>query len=119
MGFDTTRGSSSRGGKEALQEMIELANERNYCTGIAVDAPAALAKSQNRGSHAGERNGRPVLPLMSWATQADTVWIVGQHDSSPPLRTIVMAFGKPTIVPEGLTNDDYERFRQEIEGQHA
>jgi lysophospholipid acyltransferase (LPLAT)-like uncharacterized protein len=32
-----------------------------------------------------------------------------------PFSTIVMAFGKPTYVPQGLGGDDYERIRQEIE----
>jgi lysophospholipid acyltransferase (LPLAT)-like uncharacterized protein len=32
-----------------------------------------------------------------------------------PFSTIVMAFGKPTEVPPDLSNDDYEKLRQEIE----
>lgn len=116
MGFDTTRGSSSRGGKEALQEMIELANERNYCTGIAVDAPRGPSRKVKIGAvMLGKGTGRPVLPLMSWATRQIQF---GSWDSMIlplPFSTIVMAFGKPTMVPEGLTNDDYERLRQEIE----
>ncbi|MEW6113226.1 MAG: DUF374 domain-containing protein, partial [Thermodesulfobacteriota bacterium] len=32
MGYDTTRGSSSQGGKEALDELIDLLRERTYCS---------------------------------------------------------------------------------------
>ncbi len=63
----------------------------------------------------GKGTGRPVLPLMSCATRQIQF---GSWDSMIlplPFSTIVMAFGKPTIVPEGLTNEDYEGLRQEIE----
>ena len=33
----------------------------------------------------------------------------------PPFSTIVIGFGKPTIVPKGLERDSYEGFRVEIE----
>jgi lysophospholipid acyltransferase (LPLAT)-like uncharacterized protein len=116
MGFDTTRGSSSRGGKEALQEMIELAKERNYCTGLAVDAPRGPSRKAKMGIvMVGKGTGQPVLPLMSWATRQIQF---GSWDSMIlplPFSTIVMAFGKPTMVPQGMTSEDYERLRQEIE----
>jgi lysophospholipid acyltransferase (LPLAT)-like uncharacterized protein len=116
MGFDTTRGSSSRGGKEALEEMIELAKERDYCTGLAVDAPRGPSRKAKMGIvMVGKGTGQPVLPLMSWATRQIQFGSWDNMILPLPFSTIVMAFGKPTIVPDGLTNDDYERLRQEIE----
>src|SRR5208337_5209424 len=48
-GYDSTRGSSSRGGKEALAEMIDMAKERSYCSGLAVDAPRGPSRKVKMG----------------------------------------------------------------------
>ena len=34
-----------------------------------------------------------------------------------PFSTIVMGWGRPTFVPEGLGSEDYERLRQDIEDE--
>lgn len=116
MGFDTTRGSSSTGGKEALVEMIEMAKERNYCTGLAVDAPRGPSRKAKMGIVVvGKETGQPVLPLMSWATRQIQFKSWDKMILPLPFCTIVMAFGKPTEVPPVLSNDDHERIRQEIE----
>ena len=43
-GYNTTRGSSSKFGKEALQEMVELVNRTDCNSGMAVDAPRGPAR---------------------------------------------------------------------------
>jgi len=43
-GYWTVRGSSSRGGKEALSEIIDFAREHQCATGMAVDAPRGPAE---------------------------------------------------------------------------
>ena len=37
--YESTRGSSSRGGKDALEEMIQMVKDKGYCAGQAVDGP--------------------------------------------------------------------------------
>ncbi|MBI4961982.1 MAG: lysophospholipid acyltransferase family protein [Desulfomonile tiedjei] len=116
MGYDTTRGSSSRGGKEALAEMIDMIKEKHYCSGLAVDAPRGPSRQAKMGIViVGKETGNPVVPLVSWATRQIQFRSWDSMILPLPFSTIVMAFGKPTEVPPGLSNDDYERFRQEIE----
>ena len=57
---------------------------------------------------------------MSWATRQVQFRSWDSMILPLPFSTIVMAFGKPTEVPRGLGNDDYERLRAEIEeSMHA
>lgn len=116
MGYDTTRGSSSRGGKEALKEMIEMIKERNYCSGLAVDAPRGPSRKVKMGIIVvAKETGQPVVPMVSWATRQIQFRSWDSMILPLPFSTIVIAFAKPTTVPPGLTNDEYEALRQEIE----
>ena len=116
MGYDTTRGSSSRGGKEALREMIDILKERQYCSGLAVDAPRGPSRKVKMGIVIIAREaGQPVVPLVSWATRQLQFNSWDKMILPLPFSTIVLAWGKPVEVAPGLSNDDYERIRQEIE----
>lgn len=116
MGYDTTRGSSSRGGKEALVELIDMMIEKNYCSGLAVDAPRGPAEKVKMGIVIIAREtGSPVVPMVSWATRQLRFKSWDRMILPLPFSTIVVAIGKPTTVGKGLSNDDYEQLRAEIE----
>ncbi len=116
MGYDTTRGSSSRGGKEALWEMIDIIKERKYCSGLAVDAPRGPSRQVKIGIvMVAKETGQPVVPFVSWATRKIQFHSWDSMILPLPFSTIVMAFGKPTEVLPGLNNEQYEDIRQEIE----
>ncbi len=115
-GFDTTRGSSSRGGKEALGEMIDMIKANNYCSGLAVDAPRGPSRQVKMGIVVlGRETGQPVVPLVSWATRKIQFNSWDKMILPLPFSTIVLAFGKPEKIPAGLENEDYERIRTRIE----
>jgi len=115
-GYDTVRGSSSRGGKEALQEMIEAAKENNYCSGMAVDAPRGPSRKVKIGTvMVAKGTGHPLVPLVSWATRQIQFRSWDSMIVPLPFSTIVVAFGEPTTVPQGLGREDYERLREEVE----
>lgn len=115
-GYDTVRGSSSKGGKEALAEMIDTVTERNYCSGLAVDAPRGPARKVKIGTVIVARDtGQPVVPLVSWCTRQIQFRSWDSMILPLPFSTVVMAFGKPSFVPAGLGKDDYEKLRAEIE----
>ncbi len=116
MGYDTVRGSSSKGGKEALVEMIEQIKQRNYCSGLAVDAPRGPSRKVKMGIViVGRETGQPVVPLVSWATRQIQFKSWDSMILPLPFSTIVMSFGKPTFIPLGLSNDEYEKIRLDIE----
>jgi hypothetical protein len=114
--YDTVRGSSSRGGKEALVELIEVQNEKQYCSGLAVDAPRGPARVVKIGIVVAARETQtPVVPLVSWATRQIRFGSWDKMILPLPFSTIVLAFGRPCEVPAGLERDDYEQIRQAIE----
>ncbi len=115
-GYDTTRGSSSRGGKEALAEMIEIIRQKGWNSALAVDAPRGPARKAKIGAVILAREtGQPVVPLVSWATRQIQFRSWDSMILPLPFSTIIMAFGKPFGVPKGLEQEDYERIRREIE----
>jgi len=115
-GFDTVRGSSSNGGKEALTEMIRVIREKNCHSGLAVDAPRGPALKVKMGVVLLSRDtGNPVVPLVSWATRMIRFNSWDRMILPVPFSTIVLAFGRPTQVPTGLERDEYEQVRQGIE----
>lgn len=116
MGYDTVRGSSSRGGKDALKEMFATIKEKNYCSGLAVDAPRGPSRRVKMGIvMIAKETGQPVLGLVSWATRQIQFKSWDRMILPLPFSTIVMAWSRPVEVPPGLANDDYESLRQEIE----
>jgi lysophospholipid acyltransferase (LPLAT)-like uncharacterized protein len=115
-GYDTVRGSSSRGGKEALAEMIEMIKAKNYCSGLAVDAPRGPARKVKMGIIAtASETGNPIVPMVSWATRQIQFNSWDNMIVPLPFSTIVLAFGKPTEIPSGLEKDEYELLREKVE----
>jgi len=115
-GYRTARGSSSRMGKEALRDMIEIAKENNIPSGLAVDAPRGPARKVKIGIVILAREtGQPVVPMGYWTTRHIQFNSWDRMILPLPFSTIVMGFGKSTEVPEGLSHEDYESIRQEIE----
>ena len=115
-GFRTVRGSSSRRGKEALTEMIDLVKQENFNAGLAVDAPRGPAEKVKIGVVLLSREtGNPVVPLVSWATRKVRFNSWDKMMLPLPFSTIVLVFGKPFFIPPDLERNDYERLREEIE----
>jgi lysophospholipid acyltransferase (LPLAT)-like uncharacterized protein len=115
-GYDTTRGSSSRYGKEALQEMIDLVNETGCNSGMAVDAPRGPARKAKIGAVIVARDtGQPIVPIGTWTTRHLQFNSWDKMILPLPFGTIVTAFGEPVQVPEGLSPDEYEQIRQRLE----
>ncbi len=117
-GFDTTRGSSSKGGKDALTAMIERIRENNYCSGLAVDAPRGPAGKVKMGIITlGRETGQPIVPLVSWATRKLQFRSWDRMILPLPFSTIVLAFGRPIEIPTGLAPEGYEALRLELENE--
>jgi len=114
--YFTARGSSSRDGKQALEEMVALIEQNNCSAGVAVDAPRGPAEKVKIGIVLLAREtGQPVVPIASWTTRHVQFRSWDRMILPLPFSTIVTAFGKPVDVPKGLSNDEYEEIRLQIE----
>lgn len=115
-GYDTARGSSSRFGKEALQDMVDEVNSTGANSGMAVDAPRGPARRAKIGAVMVARDtGQPIVPIGTWTTRHIQFNSWDKMILPLPFGTVVCSFGEPIHVPRGLSREEYEELRQQLE----
>jgi len=111
-GFSLVRGSSSKRGKEALQEMVQLARE-NCDLGITPDGPRGPAEVVKPGvALLGRLTGRPVIPLAYSCSRAKRFTSWDRFMLPYPFSRGVIVWGEPLYCREG---EHAEAYRQRIE----
>jgi hypothetical protein len=114
MGFRSVRGSSSRGGGEALHELVDQVRNGAQAA-IMVDGPRGPARDPKPGIVlAAARSGAPIVPV---ACRARPGWTAGSWDRTLiplPFACVVMSFGDPIAVPPGLSPADFEGVRLRV-----
>jgi len=115
LNFRPVRGSSTRGGREALAAMVsELSVQRAAVH--AVDGPQGPRGIIKSGLiRMAQRSGVPIVPL---AISVDRAWILNSWDRfliPKPFSTIVVHWDKLIPVPDNLDGIPFETVRREIE----
>lgn len=111
LGFSTVRGSSSRGGAEALYDLIGSLR-RGGKAAITVDGPRGPARVPKIGAILAARaTGVPVLPIASHARPAIQAGSWDRTVIPLPFARIAMAFGEPFRVPAGASEEECEAYR--------
>ncbi|MBM4271916.1 MAG: DUF374 domain-containing protein [Deltaproteobacteria bacterium] len=115
LNFRPVRGSSSRGGKEALSAMIADL-ENHQCAVHALDGPRGPRGIVKAGIVVMAQKSRvPVIPVYISVNRA---WILNSWDRTlipKPFSTVVIRWDNPIAVPEDLDNDTFESTRRQIE----
>ena len=116
LGFRTVRGSTSRGGGEALRELIG-ALRRGAQGAVTVDGPRGPARQPKPGCVAAARgSGVPLLPI---ACRVDPAIHARSWDRTViplPFARIAVAFGEPFPAPAGGPEEEVlRRVRESIE----
>jgi lysophospholipid acyltransferase (LPLAT)-like uncharacterized protein len=114
-GYGTARGSTSRGGRRALlQLMREMGQGRP--AGFTVDGPRGPARIAQPGAvWLAQATGNPVLPFH---LEADRYWSIRSWDRTQipkPFATVALAVGEPLDVPSGADDAMIEGARRELE----
>ena len=99
LGFRTIRGSSSRRGKEARDDMVEI-TEQGWFTAITVDGPKGPRRRVKGGIvDVARRTGVAILPMIA---TADRQWVLrrswDQFKIPKPFARIVVCYGEPILV---------------------
>ena len=119
LGYETARGSSTRGGEEGLLEMIGW-TERGRSLAFTPDGPRGPAERVKPGlAYLASRTGVPILPV---AAAARSEWRLRSWDGfrvPKPFSRLVVAYGTAIQVPPGLDRDALESWRAEIERRIA
>ena len=101
LGFQTIRGSSSRRGEEARDELVEITS-KGWFTAITVDGPRGPRRRVKGGIvDVARRSHVAVLPLVA---AADREWVLtrswDQFKIPKPFARIAVQYGEPIIIPE-------------------
>jgi hypothetical protein len=119
LGYDTVRGSSSKGGRDALEATIDYMNqdqERRFC-GTAVDGPRGPARMLKKGMlAAAKRTGAWFIPMACSGTRVFTFPKAWDRTILPqPFSRVVMDFGRPFQIDPNISDEDFETLRIETE----
>lgn len=114
-GIHAVRGSSSRGGREAL-EQLEKALRLGVTVGITLDGPRGPRRESKPGvAILSGRTGAPIIPLVLGVSPC---WRLRSWDRMvlpKPFSHIVCAFGEPIAAAQDASPEEVERVRLEVE----
>jgi lysophospholipid acyltransferase (LPLAT)-like uncharacterized protein len=112
LGFRDVRGSSSRGGKQALREIIRRMRQGEI-GGMLADGPQGPARVAKMGSVIMARDaGVPLIPVL-WG--ADRCWQFNSWDRylvPKPFARVAILYEEPVIVPPGARGGLLESYRR-------
>ena len=116
-GYGTARGSSSRGGRKALIQMMRDM-EAGKPAGFTLDGPRGPARVAQAGAvWLSKATGNPVLPFH---LEADRSWTINSWDQTQipkPFSTVSLVVGEPFVVPPDADDDVIEAARRRLEEQ--
>jgi lysophospholipid acyltransferase (LPLAT)-like uncharacterized protein len=114
-GFDTARGSTSRGGAKALVQMRrELQRARPVA--FTVDGPRGPREVAQPGAvWLAGATGQPILPFHIESSKYWTARSWDRHQVPKPGSDVAVAMGPPIEVPADRNPDAIEQGRRELE----
>jgi hypothetical protein len=117
LGYGTARGSTSKGGRRALQELTQRM-AAGQAAGFTIDGPRGPARISKHGAvWLARATGNPVLPFHC---EADSHWTLRSWDQAQiprPFATVSLVVGKPIEVPREADAKVLEAARTELEAR--
>jgi lysophospholipid acyltransferase (LPLAT)-like uncharacterized protein len=108
MGFETARGSSTRGGALGLRELLRQVRAGRDVA-ITPDGPKGPPRVFKPGALMLARlTGAPVIPVGVWVRKA---WKLNSWDGfliPRPFGRIEVAYGEPSFVPRDISEEEME-----------
>ncbi len=117
LGFASVRGSSSRGGSTAMNQLIEAMRKRpETCAGMLGDGPKGPARKLKMGTlKIAQATGVPVLPLAYGAKRYKLFASWDRFMIPLPFSPLVVIFGEPFMIPSQTSNEELEELRLKVE----
>lgn len=107
-GYETSRGSSTRGGTKGLRGLVRAAREGRDLA-ITPDGPRGPAHVFKPGALvAAQLTGLPIVPI---GVGASAAWRFRSWDGfmvPKPLSKIRLVYGEPVVVPRGLSERELQ-----------
>jgi hypothetical protein len=117
-GYQSARGSSTRGGKQALDVMIDTINRTRCSGGLVADAPRGPFGVAKIGIiKLAKETGLPLIPVMWWAKRKIMFKSWDKTLLPLPFTRIVFFYEPPIYVSPNATNEEMERIRADLTDQ--
>ena len=115
LGWRPVRGSSSKGGRQALREIKKLVHE-GYKVAHIVDGPRGPLGIVKPGLLLiSQASGMPIVPTI---TSAENKWVFNSWDRfmvPKPFSRVILRFSDEIRIPKELQRSDFEEKRSSIE----
>ena len=113
-GYDVVRGSTTRGGTEALEEMARTAGRRDLA--ITPDGPRGPGRIVQPGAILlAAITGRPIVPIGIGASPCTHLHNWDRFVIPAPFAAVGVVIGEPIFVPPGAGRDAREQSRLNLE----
>jgi len=121
LGYTPIRGSSSRGGADALRAMVDFLADtsgKRLC-GTPVDGPKGPARQMKTGMLAlAKQSGAWFIPMACSGTRLLTLSKAWDQTILPkPFSKVLIDFGNPVRVPPDISDADFEALRVKMEAE--
>jgi len=117
-GLQSARGSSTRGGKQALDVMIDAINRTHCSGGLVADAPRGPFGVAKIGIiRLAKETGLPLIPVMWWAKRKITFNSWDKTLLPLPFTRIIFFYESPIFVLPDATDEQMERMRADLTDQ--
>jgi lysophospholipid acyltransferase (LPLAT)-like uncharacterized protein len=117
-GYGTARGSSSRGARKALLQMMREVRERPVA--FTLDGPRGPARvAQPGAAWLAKVTRNPIIPFH---LEADRHWTLRSWDRTlvpKPFARVALVFDAPITVPAGATDDELAEVNHQLEATLA
>jgi len=116
-GYKLIRGSSSKDSKEVMIQMVE-ALERGYYLAITPDGPRGPAFTMKIGGLiSAVRAKKPIVLCGVYYINKIVLKSWDKFELPKPFSNVIILLSSPKLIPEGLTNDEYEKIRYLLENE--
>lgn len=116
VGHHPVRGSSSRGGKKALDLMIEKMKNESLSSVLTVDGPRGPAHKCKRGViELARQTGAQIIPVTA---VADRYWSFKSWDKfrlPKPFSVVTVIYGEPFAVPSNTSIQEFTYYQEKVE----
>lgn len=111
LGINSVAGSSTRGGKAALQKLIEVVRDGNGAC-LTPDGPKGpIYEAKNGIIKLAKETGAPIYPV---GLSANKKWIFNSWDKMflpKPFSTVEIEIKKAIYIPKNVNEKEFEEFR--------
>jgi lysophospholipid acyltransferase (LPLAT)-like uncharacterized protein len=115
LGFKNVRGSSSRGGSRARNELTQKIREGEI-GGMLADGPLGPARVTKMGSLVIARDAE--VPLIGVLWGADRCWVINSWDRyliPKPFARVAVFYTEPILIPKTAEGEELESYRKLFE----